>query len=281
MAGGLAFPEGPAFGADGRLWFVEIKGGCVSCWDGGDVVRYESGGAPNGVAFDWRGRIWFCDSARNEIRTFDPVTEAFETICESVDGKALDKPNDLAFDAKGNLVFTCPGDSRTEPTGYVCCLGLDGTTTKIREGLYFPNGLAFTADGIELVVAETYRQRLWRGAWDAGGRAWIEPKPWAENMGGAPGPDGMAFTSTGELAVAVYGAGHVQLRATGDDLEGVFELPGKNPTNVAFDPSGKLGIVVTEAERGLLLSLPDVKLSGARLFDGGGSAFTETYSQIP
>ncbi len=40
--------------------------------------------------------------------------------------------------------------------------------------------------------------------------------------------------------------------------------PGNNPTNCAFDPSGRLGLVVTEAERGEILSLP-LSLSGARL----------------
>jgi hypothetical protein len=31
-----------------------------------------------------------------------------------------------------------------------------------------------------------------------------------------------------------------------------------NPTNAAFDPTNRLGLVVTEAEKGLLLSLPEV-----------------------
>jgi len=35
-------------------------------------------------------------------------------------------------------------------------------------------------------------------------------------------------------------------------------VPGIKPTNLAFDPSGQLGMVVTEAWNGLLLSYPGV-----------------------
>ena len=45
------------------------------------------------------------------------------------EAKPLFKPNDLAFDAVGNLIFTCPDDSRTEPTGYVAILKPDGLVT--------------------------------------------------------------------------------------------------------------------------------------------------------
>ena len=87
-------------------------------------------------------------------------------------------------------------------------------------------------------------------------------------MGGAPGPDGIAVNVRGEIAVAVYGAGHVQLRGSGGELVAAANLPGNNPTNVAFDPSGNLGLIATEAERGLLLSLPAFGGNGAPLFDG-------------
>ncbi|MDR9382400.1 MAG: SMP-30/gluconolactonase/LRE family protein, partial [Natronomonas sp.] len=75
-------------------------------------------------------------------------------------------PNDLAFDAEGNLVFTCSGhpeDAPNEPTQYVCCYLPDGTIEKIAEGLVFPNGLTFTPDG-GIVVAETYKHRLLRAS---------------------------------------------------------------------------------------------------------------------
>jgi gluconolactonase len=255
LAEGLNFPEGPAFDQKGRLWFVELKGGIIACYEDGQVRRFEAGGTPNGIAIDHCGVLWFCDAGERSIRTFDPRCEVFATVCDSVDGEPLNKPNDLAFDSAGNLLFTCPGDSRTEPTGYVCCRKAGGEVFKIHEGMYFPNGLAFMDAGQALVLAETYRQRLWRGAWDADTCTWSDAKPWVENLGGAPGPDGIAVHESGALAVAIYGAGHLRVVGADGQLGKTIEVAGKNPTNVAFDPSGRLGLVVTEVEQGRLISL--------------------------
>jgi gluconolactonase len=92
------------------------------------------------------------------IRRYDPISKKTVTLASEVDGEPLNPPNDLAFDTAGNLRFTCPGDSRQEPTGYVCVRTPRGVVCKIADGLNFPNGLVFSADGTELVVAETYQQ---------------------------------------------------------------------------------------------------------------------------
>lgn len=267
LGAGLRFPEGPAFAADGTLWCVEVKGGGLARWREGGSTCYPTGGAPNGAAIDATGRIWFCDAEQNAIRRFDPRTGELETLANRVNGRAINKPNDLAFDRSGNLIFTCPGDSRQDPTGFVCCLSSAGAVSIIADQLFFPNGLAFTADGTELIVAETYRQRLWRGAWDSARREWCAPRVWATGLDGAPGPDGMAFAADGTLCVAVYGAGAVmRVDAAGRVCENI-PTPGRNPTNCAFDPSGELGLVVTEAERGELLSFKRAE-RGVLLFSG-------------
>lgn len=267
LADGLNFPEGPAFDQKGRLWFVELKAGIIACYEDGHVRRFEAGGTPNGIAIDHRGVLWFCDAGQCSIRTFDPRSQVFATVCDSVNGQPLNKPNDLAFDSAGNLLFTCPGDSRTEPTGYVCCRKPNGEVFKIREGMFFPNGLALMDAGRALVVAETYRQRLWRGAWDVQTCTWTNAGPWVENMGGAPGPDGMAVHESGALAVAIYGAGHLRVVGADGQLGPTIEVAGKNPTNVAYDPTKRLGLVVTEAEQGRLI-LRFQNDFGQPLFDG-------------
>jgi gluconolactonase len=181
-------------------------------------------------------------------------------------------PNDLAFDGHGNLVFTCPGDSTSEPIGYVCCLHANGTLTTIAETLYFPNGLAFSDNGHTLIVAETYRQRLWRGTWDATAGRWLDPQPWAEVPGGSDGPDGMAWGTDGCLYVAIYGDGCVQALDNLGATVAAYKTPGRNPTNIAFDPTGRLGMVVTEAEHGQLLHIPSLGWVGPATLGGAGNA---------
>lgn len=267
LAEGLSFPEGPAFDAQGNLWCVELKGGnLIEVKTDGQFIRHATNGMPNGLCFDSMNRAWVCDSKQMAVRRFEPTTGTWDTIADTLEGERLNKPNDLAFDQAGNLVFTCPGDSRHEPTGYVCCVLQDGTIKKIATGMFFPNGLAFANDGRTLVVAETYRHRLWRGSWDAVAAEWRDARPWAD-VSGAPGPDGMAFGAAGLLYVAVYGSGQIKAVNEQGRVVETHDVPGANPTNVAFDPLARFGLIVTEAEHGRLLSLPELR-PGVRLFNG-------------
>ena len=257
LAQDLAFPEGPAFDPSGDLWCVELAAGTL--WrrsTSGWISRRFVDGRPNGIAIDAAGRIWFCDSALNAIRRLDPATDTLLTIVDAVDGVRLDKPNDLAFDSQGNLVFTCPGDSRTDPTGYVCCLAPDGTVTVIATGLYFPNGLGFTEDG-RLVIAETRRQRLWTGVWEPIHRQWTQLEVLASTAGQI-GPDGLAIAHDGRLYVAVHGSNRIEIKTAAGGACGSLSVGAGNPTNCAFDPIGALGLVVTEAAGGRILSYPGV-----------------------
>jgi gluconolactonase len=264
IAEGLDFPEGPAFNRDGGLWCVELEGGNIVNLSDGTIVRYPTGGKPNGLIFDNTGCGWFCDAENNLIQKFSPGTGTFESVVDSIDDTLpgspnhLNKPNDLIFDTAGNVIFTCPGDSRAEPTGFVCCRTPEGFVKKIADELYFPNGLVLTDDGKTLIIAETFRQRLWKGSWSADSQEWIEAVPWSE-VGGSIGPDGMALDVNGLLYVAVYGSGKIKVIDKDGSIKQSFNLPGMNPTNAAFDPSGNLGLVVTEAEKGLLISLPEIK----------------------
>ncbi len=268
LAEGLAFPEGPAFDSRGALWFVEYEGGNIARWQDSQLERFHCGGMPNGLAVDRADRIWICDAGQNAIRRFDPQHDSWQTVVDHIDGAPLQMPNDLAFDAAGNLIFTCPGGSTDAPAGYVACLRPNGSLSKIAENLFFPNGLAFADEGRVLVIAETYRQRLVRGVWDAASCRWRDPQPWAEVGGTTDGPDGMALGADGLLYVAIYSLGCVKAVAPAGSTAATYHLPGQNPTNCAFDPSMRLGLVVTEAERGLLLSLPALG-PGIALYAGG------------
>ena len=188
---------------------------------------------------------------------------------DKIDSEALLSPNDLSFDARGNLLFTCPNFGSEEALGYVVCLKPDKTALKIATGYYRPNGLEIVDGGKALVVADTFQRTLFKGAWDDEACTWTNVQPWAR-VGGSEGPDGMAFGADGMLYQAIYGDGVICVVNGQGVVTERIELPGKNPTNVAVDPSGKLGLVVTEAEKGLLLSIAGVK-PGAAIFDGGES----------
>jgi gluconolactonase len=261
---GLRFPEGPAFAPGGTLWGVEVQGGTL--FEHHEPSRrHLVGGSPVGLAFASNGEPVFCDQERGAVRVL-VANGSTLTLVDRAEGASLNRPNDLAYDAAGNLVFTCPGHSRVDPTGSVWCLGSEGEVSAVVKGLRFPNGLAFSPDGRTLVVAETYGQRLWKGAWDGCHRRWIDPQPWAF-AGGPNGPDGVAYGADGTLFVAVFGLGLVKRFSPAGELIEQMVLPGSQPTNVAFDPRGRLGLVVTEAQTGAVYSIPTAG-PGAALFTG-------------
>jgi gluconolactonase len=264
LASGLDFPEGPAFDPQGNLWCTELLGGSLVKLVDGQLERIAVGGGPggrgNGLAFDPQGRAWVADSGRNAILRYDPGAGSWETMLDAIDGRPLQAPNDLVFDAAGSLLFTCPNFASSDPTGYVVCLRPDGSASKIAEGYYRPNGLGLTgsAPAQALVVADTAQKVLYKGAWDAQNATWQDPQPWAR-VGGREGPDGMAPGADGLLYQAIYGDGVIRVIDAQGQVQREIRVPGANPTNVAIDPAGRLGLVVTETEHGQLLSFPGIQ----------------------
>jgi gluconolactonase len=257
----LNFPEGPVFDFEGNLWFVEIKGGNLSRWNGTTLDRFAVDGTPNGAKVDRNGLIWFCDSGRGEIRTFNPSEKSFKSICsETTDGKRLIRPNDLIFDKWGNLLFSDHADGREEPLSTICVLPKGGTRAKIISGnKYFTNGLAFMANGKTLAFAETYRQQLWIAEWDPDTLRLQDERPFAKAGNGPWGPDGMAFDREENLFVAIFNESLINVYDKQGNFSRSLPCPGTRPTSCAFDPSGDLGLIVTEAEMVQIISYPEIR----------------------
>jgi len=266
---GLNFPEGPVFDNSGNLWFVEIHGGNLSKWDGKTLQRFDVEGTPNGAAIDKNGRIWFCDSARGEIRIFNAEKKGFETICNStIDGERLKRPNDLIFDEHGNLLFSDHADGRKEAISNFSVLPKGRNHSKvISSNKLFANGLALRDGGRTLVYSETYNQQLWIAEWDVEKLELIDERPFAKAGNGPWGPDGIAFDENENLYVTVFNEQRINIYNTKGEIIDWLETEGSRPTSCAFDPCGRFGLVVTEAEKGEIISYPSLG-KGLQIFYG-------------
>ncbi|QKZ11615.1 SMP-30/gluconolactonase/LRE family protein [Spirosoma sp. KUDC1026] len=260
LATGLKFPGGPTFDEAGSLWCTEQEGENLFCRQkDGSTKRIKTGGKPSGaVARD--GYIWFCDSGKNTICRINTISEIIETMVSELSAEPLNYPNNLLVDAAGQLIFSCPGPSENPSPGYVAVYTSAGKLEIIAEGLSYPSGLALLPDNTTLLITETHRQRIWQGYWDSQSLSWENLRVWATVIEGTanatmPGPNGLAVGPDGNLYVAVFGAGVIRVFSEDGLFVHDIDLPGSNPSDCVFDPSGELGLVVTETEKGELLSV--------------------------
>ena len=144
--------------------------------------------------------------------------------------------NDMLVDRSGrayvgNLGFDARGGAPISPT-VLSVIAPDGSTTAGAHDLVFPNGMAVTPDGKQLLVAETYACRISAFAIGADGSLG-ERRTWA-TLGTANGathceqliragqvlPDGIAIDAEGALWVAdANGTGISRINSRGTVLD--------------------------------------------------------------
>ena len=293
---GLAFPEGPSVGRDGRLYVVELPRGCVSTVaDGRRAVFALLGGAPNGTAFGPDGLLYICNNGGNwppkpstggkpgvggglaAIQVVHP-DGSFRVLVHEIGGVALNGPNDICFDDRGGFYFTDPAwaprspegiaHAEKSPPGDVCYVAADGRASRVWSNLLFPNGLHVTPDGKALVVAETGTGRVWRFAIRAPGEL-AQPEV-VIDLGLESGLDGMCFDVEGRLLIAGCGSSSVYVLAPDlRRLEQTIAFSDPDNTNVCFGGDDHRTLFVTQATSGRVVSI-QWPVPGMRLFPDRG-----------
>lgn len=268
LISGYDSPEGPAFDRAGNLFYVNwLSSSIVKLTPDGQASEFcNTGGIPAGLAFHPDGSLYVADEGEDihGVLRITPDGEATILVNE-YQGKPLNGANDLVFDQNGVLYFSDPwGSSAENPAGGFYRLFPDGRLEQIDTGLAFPNGVALTADGSAVILAETYRNRLLRYAIRADGSLGSR-EHWADTPT-PPGPDGMAFDANGDLYVAHYGSGTVDVFDANGALVEQIAVPGEKPTNVAFAPDGET-LVITEVATASLYRVR-LNVAGQRLHDG-------------
>ncbi|MBN1239797.1 MAG: SMP-30/gluconolactonase/LRE family protein [Gammaproteobacteria bacterium] len=247
------FLEGATVDAEGTLWVVDLlSGNLLSVDDGGRCdARANTGGQPNGAKFHRDGRLFVADKTLG-IVAYDPSSDEITTIADTYRAERLRGTNDLVFDAEGGLYFTEPyGSSATNPTGRVFYLppGENASPVLAADGLAFPNGVALSPDGGNIFVGEYAKKHLLSapavGSPDVFDIAYV----FARTVGGV-GPDGMALDEDGNIYVAIFQGGAVDVIAPDGRPRGTLMLPddaGTFVTNLAFHEGW---LYVTEASVG-------------------------------
>ena len=250
---GLEFPEGPAWDGKGTLYFSDCYGKAVyQVTPEGASVFLAGTTEPltfqktNGLAVGPDGGLYACEFEQGAILRISPEKKV-EVYAAGYQGKKFNRPNDLAFDAHGNLYFTDPHKySRDNPDGVVYQIDKEKReVVPVAEGLGFPNGIIFSPDGKQLYIAESAFHRVLR--FDVLPDGKLDNKTvFAEMPGGDP--DGMNFDSEGNLYVAHFGGSAIHVFSSDGSTKRIIRAPGSKPSNVEFAGEDLRTLYVTENE---------------------------------
>lgn len=211
---GASAPEDVVVGEDGAVYTGVHGGRILRIVPEADAVEIvgNTGGRPLGLELLADGRLLVCDSHRGLLR-LDPKSGEIDVLVEAVGGRRLRFCSNAAAAGDGSIYFS-ESSSRfgfehyradlleARGSGRLFRLEPDGGVTVLLEGLRFANGVALSADGSAVIVAETgaYRlRRLWLSG-PAAGRDEIF-------AAGLPGfPDNISRSPGGHLWVAIASA---------------------------------------------------------------------------
>lgn len=156
---GLRFTESPRWHGD-RLWFIDIHGDAIKSVSLAGDLRTEIAlpFKPNGLGFLTDGSVIFSDALNLAMKRWDGTTLHDHA---SLEGTAVFCLSDAIADAQGRIYVSDIGYNFWNPaaspvdTCIIARIDLNGTVTKVADGLKFPNGLVITPDGKTLIIAET------------------------------------------------------------------------------------------------------------------------------
>ena len=271
------FLEGGAFDTQGNLWFVAIGSGWVSYLtpDGKLTPVFNCNPPPElGQTCEPQGTRWFdgklyLTTRHRGILVYDPQTKEVKTLVYTYRNQLFKGPNDLDFDAAGNLFFTDPwgtgpGPSLTDQTGAVYQYSRDGMLRKVMDSGLFPNGIAVSPDDALLAVGDFRGGRIWYSTFQNGPTMGCPqcPKDASHStfssvkagtfMPGNGGPDGMHYDVKGNLWAALAGLGGIiQINPRGIIL-GFVPIPNSDAatTNFAFGGPDNQSIYLEGATSG-------------------------------
>jgi sugar lactone lactonase YvrE len=161
---GRVFLESPRWHEE-RLW--------VADWgthealridpEGGVEVMARTASFPMCIEHLPNGRLLIVDSAKRRLARLEPdgVLSLHADLSGLSDRSVIG--NDIVVDGRGNIYvndvnYDFPG-GEFRP-GWVALVTPDGQVRRVAEELFFPNGMAVTADNSTLIVAESHGGRL-------------------------------------------------------------------------------------------------------------------------
>jgi len=235
------FTEGPAVDRQGNVYFTNIRLNQILKWDPTaqelSVFRDDLNAA-NGLRFHANGDLLVCEGGAGRVVSIDMDTGKVSTLADSYQGKGLQSPNDIDFDAQGRIYFsfrTGEPDHEKENKRALYRLDPDGKVVQLlaEPEVHMPNGVVVSPDQKSLYLIEAHsgenknRNIL---AFDLESDGSLSNRRTLYNFYPGRSGDGMCIDAKGNLYVA---AGLHEERGTSETLD---TKPGIH----VISPKGKL-----------------------------------------
>ena len=256
-----SFLEGLVFDSTGDLWLADVAYGRIFRIDPTRTwhLMYAGDGEPHSLRPIANGRFAVVDYSRG-LLIFTPATGMVEALCGDDRGQPFLGLSDLTVASNGDIWFTDSGrTSLSDPRGHLYCRQADGTLIRVLDMIPYPNGVVLSPAEDLVFVAVTRANAVWRlkakGA---------ETPPMVGvhiHLSGGLGPDGLAITPDGFLAVAHAQAGRAFIfDPLGNPVSEVRTPDGISTTSVAFDRDDNL--YIAEADSATIYVTPRKEWGG-------------------
>lgn len=227
----VEFPEGLRW-HDGELWFSDLMDRRVWSVDPEGRRRQRAFviGMPSGLGWLDDGALLVSSMISQQVLA---ISGESRQIFASLEEVAVGAVNDMLVHRGrvylGSLGYHLASDPLTEgfaardTRATLIMVDESGQAKVVADGLACPNGIAITADGGTLVVAETYVNRL--TAFDVAGDGSLSNQRVFAELDGSP--DGICMDSEGAVWAAMMEAGRFQRVRDGGELLEAIEVPGR------------------------------------------------------
>ena len=226
-------------------------------------------GVPNALAFDNTGAVFVTDLANKCIKSKEAGDQGFQVLVGEYEGRQFAGPNSLCFDKEGTLFFTDSGPmgdtSLSRPRGSVFCVKLEDQLLKplALECLAYPSGIAASADGVLIYVAETMANRVLRFVKRPNG---VYYSSVFYTFSGGFGPSALACDAESRLFVARFEfsgvsagssplTGLISVIGADGKLQAEIEAPGPEVMGLLIKTSEEC-LLVTEQSTSSIYSVP-------------------------
>ena len=234
------FCEGIVFDATGDFYVSDMLEGTIyRIAPDRTVAAWSRTQRPNGHKIMHDETHLVCDAAEKAVLRLGADGSVIGRESLDPDGDPLLGPNDVTLDGTGGFYFTDPeGSGIRDPRGSVYYVDPAGAIHRVIRGLAYPNGLVVRPDGKTLLVAEGERNRIL--SYEILSPGILGPMRVLIDLPAKTGkqidnhPDGMTLDEAGNLYIAHYGMGRIQVVSPDGHL--VESLNGGNLScsNVAF-----------------------------------------------